>query len=349
MLKFVSSYLALSYLTFVAIAVAGLLQTLAAWHPFVGLALVDYRQPSLWKRALGPALIVIAYAWFFGTRREILTPGPAGAELTLLFGGAVLLALALTIAGASILRPYRQRQAGPASIAARPVTLDHGQQGWLYSRGEAGAQLPGVCLVPDPASPPAGQQALAAALIQAGMVVLVPVWDADRQRYPDALSLVPLAMEYLSRCPQVDSQRLAVVGVGLGADLALRAAAADREVRAVAALGPLLQARYARPGLGLLREMTYPEALAWGLGGRRSPLVAELDAPSAVTQLARQPALVLYGSHDALIAPDRAQEILRAGQIVVRTVPGETHVSLASSARAATTVAQWLMETLHET
>jgi dienelactone hydrolase len=346
-LKFVSGYLALSYLAFAALGVAGILQALAAWHPYVGLALLDYRQSSLWKRAVGPGLIVLAYAWFFGTRREILTPGPAGAELTLLFGGAVLLALVGTLAGASLLQPY-QRQQAKAAAEGEIVRLEHGQQGMLYLGVDRRARLPGVCLVPDPGLPETGWQAVAGRLAQAGIAVLVPAWPIGRQRFPDALSLVPLAMDYLSRHPRVDAERLAVGGIGLGADLALRAASGDRQIRAVVALGPLLAERYSVPGLGLLREMTYPQAMAWGLGGRRRRLVRDLDAVAAVTQMRHQAALVLYGSRDALVPPGQAQALLAPAGVPVRTVPGETHASLAAAERSAEMVSQWLTEKLHE-
>ncbi len=351
MLKFVSSYLALSYLAFATLGIVGVLQLLAARQSFVGLALFDYRRMTVWHHAVGPALVVLAYAWFFGTRREILTPGPAGTELVILFGGGVLLALALTLAGASLLRPYRQEASPlPSEIEAQSVELSQGQMGTLYSggAGSLGKECPGICLIPDPAMREDQLGMLTAALVGSGMVVLVPKWESRLQRYPDAMVLSPLSLSYLSQHPLVDSNRLAIVGAGLGGDLALRAASADRKVAAAVALSPLLSERNALPSLGLLREMTYAEAITWCLGGRRRPLAREIDAAAALAQGSHPPALIVFGGHDALLSPLHVSAQMDSTRVDVRTVPREGHWSLVSSPGAAETVAQWLTEKLNE-
>ena len=351
MLKFVSAYLALSYLAFATLVVLGLLQVLAARQSLVGLALVDYRRPGAWRRALGPALIALAYVWFFGTRREILTPGPAGAELVVLFGGGVLLALALTLLGASLVRPHRRARAPatlPSGVEAREVRLDHGAAGMVFRRADGESPGPAVCLLPDPMTPPTGLHAAAGSLAAEGLVVLVPAWEPALQVHPDALLLVPSAMAFLCREPSVDSGRLAVGGVNLGGDLALRAAAADRQVRAAFALAPLLAVEHLRAGLGLLAEMTCAEALRWRMGGRRGRLAAALDAASAVEQLHPRPVLVAYGSEEAIVPQSQVRPRLEgAGQVVqIEVVPGEGHLSLATSERAWSIVGRWLARVL---
>lgn len=347
MLKFVSAYLALSYLAFSALAVAGLLQVLAGWGPLVGFALLDYGRKPTWRRALGPSLIVAAYGWFFGTRREILAPGPAGVELTILFGAGVLLALGLTALGASILRPYRRQQevaSLPAGVETHEVELCTGLRGLLFNGSQQKEPGPGVCLVPDPSSPRTEWQSLVESLLRRGFVVLVPSWEAAFQRYPDALALVPTAMSFLSRYPLVDGGRLAVAGSGLGGDLALRAAAADRQVKAVLALAPLLQERSALAGFGLLCEMTYPEALAWRLDGRRRQLVHHLNAIEATREGTQKPGLVLHGSQDGIVrVPEVQAQLSEANPALdLRTVSGEGHVSLARSSQVRALGAQWL-------
>jgi hypothetical protein len=350
-LKFVSSYLALSYLAFATIGVIGVLQILAAWRPYAGLALLDYRQKRGWQRAVGPLLIVAAYAWFFGTRREILTPGPAGVELTLLFAGGVILALALTLLGAGVLGPYRKgesRASLPAGAQVSSVQIDHGWQGLVFTGTASREPGPGICLIPDPARPVTQLYPLTGALARAGLTVLAPIWEVSVQRYPDALALVSAAMAFLARHPLVAPDRLAIGGVGVGGDLALRAAATDRQIRAVIALAPLLAEQNAVAGLGSLREMTYTQAAAWGLKGRRRDLVCHLEAVEATRQGARQPAMALYGSQDAIVSVARAREALARVGVSVYTVRGEGHLSLPASPQVVAMICQWLRESLNE-
>ena len=347
MLKFVSSYLALSYLAFATVAVAGLLQIVAAWQSQAGLALLDYRKRPAWRHACGPVLVVLAYAWFFGTRREILTPGPAGAELTILFGAGVLLALVVTLAGASLVRPYRLRgDRVPVSseVRAQTVDLGRGLQGVLYSRPDEAMRV-GVCLVPDPGVPEVQWQPLAGELARMGWAVLVPAWPVAWQRYPDALALVPQAMGFLSQMLGPGG-RLVAAGIGLGADLAIRTAAGDRSVAAVVALAPLLEEQNAHPGLGLLQEMTYLEAVRWCLHGRRKELLRRLESLGAVGQLGSRPTLILYGGRDSLIPLLETRTRLAGADpaLEVRAVADEGHLSLATSERALAVVSQWLRD-----
>jgi len=345
LLKFVSTYLALSYLAFAALVSAGVLQVLAAWRALAGLALFDYRRRPAWRHACGPLLIALGYVWFFATRRELITPGPAGAELTILFGGGVALALAVTLPAAAILRPYRPQatSTGPEAMQAHPARLAPGEATLLQDAAQS-QPGPAICLLPDPAAPREPLLDLADRLARRGWLVLVPAWGEALQRYPDALALVPAAMAFLSRHPLADANRLAVAGVGLGADLALRAAAEDRSIRAVVALAPLWEPANARPSLGLLAEMTYPEALRWGLRGRRGRLLDGLASTQALPRIAPRPALVLYGGDDAVVPLSEVRTRLQTAEL--RTMPGVGHLSLAASPEAAANVAQWLDDNL---
>ncbi len=349
MLKFVSVYLALSYLAFAALVAAGVLQVLAAWRSLAGFALLDYRRRPAWRHALGPALIVVGYVWFFGTRREIITPGPAGAELTILFGGGVLLALGATLLGAAILSPYRRPSDPPglaATVQRRSVRLAQGTA-MLFQDPRQSEPGPAICLLPDPGAPGEGLAGLADRLAEQGWTALVLPWEEDLQQYPDALALVPGAMTFLSRQPLIDGRRLVVGGAGLGGDLALRAAAEDDDICAAVALAPLLEPANARPGLGLLDEMTCPQAVRWLLGGRRQRLLGELASAEAVARIAPRPVLVVYGDQDALVPMSRARTLIGVAQeghppAELRTVAGEGHRSLAGSAAAGELVAEWL-------
>jgi dienelactone hydrolase len=350
-LKFVSAYLALSYLALATCTVIGVLQILAAWSGLHGLALLDYRK-SRAARALGPAVIALGYAWFFGTRREIITPGPAGTELVVLFGGGVLLALAFCTLGAVILRPYRLRTAPTqlAGMVTRAVTLETGVPATLYYVERPGA-APAVCLLPDPATPVAALTHLIGRLVGADMAVLVPGWPGRCQQCPDALAIAPAALNYLSSLPFVTADRLAVGGVNLGGDLALRAAVGDAKVQAVFALAPELAAFNLQPNLGWLREMTLADSLRWGLRGRRQRLTRELDVLSALTFLGPRPCLVLYGDDEPLVDVPAMQARLEqaAPAVSLRSMPGAGHLTLATGPQAAETVATWLAHALERT
>ena len=347
MLKFVSAYLALSYVAFATLVVAGLLQALAARYAIVGFALLDYR-PSARRRLVGPLLILTGYAWFFGTRRELLTPGPAGAELVILFGAGVLLALGLTLLGATLLHPYRRaglaQPQRPAQLRVERASVDSPGEAVLFVPAPADRAAPAICLVPDLRSREGELEGLAGELARQGLVVLLLAWETGRQEYPEALSMVPVAMAVLSRQPFVDAHRLGVVGVNLGGDLALRAAAEDRQIRAVAALAPEMDERNVLLGLGLLHEMTYGEALGWGARGRRRRLIRDLGALQAVERLGPRTALILYGSEDALVplVTTRARLESSGPAVEVDIVPGESHLSLAASPQVAARLAQWL-------
>ncbi len=342
MLKFVSSYLALSYLAFSALVVAGLLQIIAARGEYAGLALVDYRKGPGWRRAVGPLLIVMGYAWFFGTRREIITPGPAGAELTVLFGGGVLLALVLTLAGAAVLRPYRARPIeGPPQADVHEVALGHGLVGRLHTSSPSPGPAPGVCLLPDPTDPPAVSARLATDMAAHGLTVLQVAWSAAA----DAQAAAAAGLASLRGLPTVDSGRLALVGIGSGGDLALCAASTDPRVRAVVALAPLIEARNGGWGLGLLHEMVYPEAVRWGLSGARRRLLGQLHTAEAAAGLAPRPALVVYGSREALVPLAEARALL-SDTTEVRIVPGESRASLGMSPAVRGAIVQWLGERL---
>ncbi len=347
LLKFVSAYLALSYLAFAGLAVAGALQALAAWRSLVGFALVNYRRRPAWGYVLGPLLIALAYAWFFGTRREILTPGPAGAELLVLFSGGTVAALALTLAAASILRPYHPHGA-EARLPAAADLVDLGQrfQGQLFAAHRSW-RAPAVCLLPDPAAP-GRLRPLISQLVRQGFVVLVPIWRRELQSYPAALPLVAWSMAYLRRQPFVDVDRLALVGVNLGADLALRAALEERIVPPVVALAPEMDEHNVPSGLGALREMTYAEALRWRLRGRRRQLLHGLGSDQALLNLPPQRALVVFGSEDSVVPPAEVQAVAENSEAgaSVRTVLEEDHLSLAESPRAGVIVLGWLAESL---
>ena len=82
-------YLARNYLVFAFVACLGALQAARA------------RRDGT-SYTFGIAILVAAFSGFYALAPELLTPGPAGGEMTFLFGGAALLAAAFTRLAAGV-------------------------------------------------------------------------------------------------------------------------------------------------------------------------------------------------------------------------------------------------------
>ncbi len=93
MLNFVEPRVALHYFLLVLVGFVGVLQIIAAHYRRSNLSLVPPERGPWVGTALGSLLILGAFAWFVVATPEMLRPGPAGAELVLLFGAAALLAV----------------------------------------------------------------------------------------------------------------------------------------------------------------------------------------------------------------------------------------------------------------
>src|SRR5689334_4094286 len=95
-------------------ACLGTLQIIAARYGYIGLAWLRPRWQPLGGIALGLAFIIGGSAIFF-TRYSagIFRPGPAGLELFILFGGAFVLALPLTLVGATLIQAGAGRRSMP--------------------------------------------------------------------------------------------------------------------------------------------------------------------------------------------------------------------------------------------
>lgn len=93
MLNFVEPRVAIHYFLLVLVGFVGVLQIVAARYRRRSLALVPLERGPWVGAMLGSLLILGAFAWFVAATPEMLRPGPAGAELVLLFGAAALLAV----------------------------------------------------------------------------------------------------------------------------------------------------------------------------------------------------------------------------------------------------------------
>jgi hypothetical protein len=348
-LYFVSAELSLCYLLFAFLSAVGALQVVAARYRLDGLAFLDYLEHPMRGYLLGSGLTLVGtLAFFISQWAMIFAPGPAGAELTLLFGAAALLAVLATLLLSSILQPRRDRRdqaAVPSSSPGQAQTVGPAR-GRLFLPENPAAPLPAVCLLPS--FPPLGLEAMAQHLVQQGLVVLLIEPDSGSYSYPAVLAVLPAAIALLSRLPYVDPQRLGVLGYDVGGDLAIRAASVDRLVKAVVTIAPVLV--QVPPGLQLLREMSYPRALRWARDRRRETLRSELTAleygakiaPPNGTRTAPRPFLIMYGAEDALV--NRApMEGWGAEQM---TIPGAGHVHISKHRLTLEAAAQWFKEHL---
>jgi pimeloyl-ACP methyl ester carboxylesterase len=166
----------------------------------------------------------------------------------------------------------------------------------------------------------------------------------------------------LGKRPEVDANRIGALGEDLGGDLVIRAASTSKEIKAVAALAPILADVPA--GLDLLHEMTYFRALRWARDRKRANLRKELNAVEYEARIPPRPFLLLYGEQDRLVGdpwsllhppkgspsagrpPVTQDDPLRQAWIQAQVIPGAGHFHLAEQPMALQVISQWLKEHL---
>jgi len=104
MLNFIELRITIHYFVLVLIGFTGVLQVAAARYRLKRFSFVPAGRPWV-GAAFGWAMIVGAFAWFIATTPEMQRTGPAGLEISLLFGSAVLLAVLVSRLVAALLRP----------------------------------------------------------------------------------------------------------------------------------------------------------------------------------------------------------------------------------------------------
>nr|MBC8249100.1 acetylxylan esterase [Anaerolineales bacterium] len=153
---------------------------------------------------------------------------------------------------------------------------------------------------------------------------------------------------YLTRRDEVNPERIGVLGIDLGGDLAIRSAGTDQQIAAVLALAPFLHQANTQPGLSILKEMSYLEALRWASFRKRGKLVAELTALDSIAKFSPRPLLLIYGDQDDIIPAERARATLgqEMAQGRLKSLSGEGHLGLPHSPATSALVAHWFKENL---
>jgi fermentation-respiration switch protein FrsA (DUF1100 family) len=366
MLNFVTRELATHYFLLAFLSILGILQLVAARHKLIGLSLWGSRNPAP-GYLLGAVLTAGGFVWFFAATPEVFIPGLAGSELAILFGAAGICALAFTLLASSILHGIQHRERSDLKADAR---LHHEAIAWQQLRGtlylpkdaapltEDAASLKGepraaICVLPSPSERTLSPHPIVANLVNEGFIVLAIDWGPDEEiRYPAILGLLPGAVAYLMRRDDVNPERIGVLGVDLGGDLAIRSAGTDPQIAAVLALAPFLDQANTQPGLNILKETSYLGAICWArplrLHRKRGKLVAELAPLDYVSRLGSRPLLLVYGDQDGItpVAQARAALSEETARGKLKSLPGNGHLSLPRSRAASALVTRWFKENL---
>ena len=326
----------------------GFWQILATFQGLRAFSLLPRSTRARWGYLLGSVLMALATTWFFGTRTsDIFSPGPASSEFLFFLFMGLLCALVTTImASAVVVRLVEAGRGGGDNRYPRtePVSTRR-WQGAVYLPTSNGRRWPVVCVIPDPADGIGSLHTLASELATNGIAALVI--DASRRdlwRYPDVLAMIPQAIGLMERREDLDSDRLGLLGVGLGADLAIRAAASDKQVGSSVVLSPLLAASSVQPGLDLLREMSYLEAVRWRRLHDGGELVAQLAAREYLSELDSRPLLVVYGEGDRLAARVEGEALPTKAKIGI--VSGAGRVGLAGEREVIASAVSWFLKNL---
>jgi hypothetical protein len=325
----------------------GFWQILAAYHGFRAFSVLRDGARAGWGYLLGAALILAACVWFFGTRTEdIFSPGPASSEFLFFLSLALLCALVVSMVCSSL--EGRLVESGSAEernpYVGKEVVATSLWEGTLYLPAGENGPWRAVCIVPGPLEGAESVSGLASELAMKGVASFVLATEGRSWRYPDVLAMIPQAIGHLERREDLDARRVGLVGVGLGADLALRAAGSDEQIGPVVALSPLLSASGIQPGIDLLREMSYVEAIRWRRAHQGGRLVGELDASEYVSGLGSRPLLVVCGELDRLAARVERQALPVGAELMV--VKGAGRKGLARHADALSVSISWIMKHL---
>ncbi|MDX1616827.1 MAG: alpha/beta fold hydrolase, partial [Candidatus Promineifilaceae bacterium] len=152
--------------------------------------------------------------------------------------------------------------------------------------------------------------------------------SGGRYRFDTQPADIAAALDYLATRPrpQIDPQRLVLIGHSMGGWAAVLAGAADRRVRAVAVYGAVADPRTWTFNV----EEAATEYTPWLQGVTPTDLVAQWkDLAEAfwpvaqVARLAPRPLLIIHGAADGVVPPEQGRSLYEAAgqprQLVVTT------------------------------
>ncbi|TET49070.1 MAG: hypothetical protein E3J64_10185 [Anaerolineales bacterium] len=246
------------------------------------------------------------------------------------------LALGVSIAGAAVRLRWGRRKRRVRLLPGERV--EQGPLRAIFRSRPMAKSAPGVCVLPDPTSPSDDLAGLTGALADAGFVVLALDWRSLRK--VDRLALqgaVSIGLSWLAQREETDPERIGLVGVGLGGDLALRSAAGDPDVAAVLAIEPVFGRRRPGPALEGLRGLSWFGARRRVRRWRRSKLVKELDGLGAIPLVGLR--------HVAVVVSERAGPSSTNGPEILR-VAGGWGLMACGNAETVERACGWLLEHL---
>jgi hypothetical protein len=339
----------LVFFRFAYILSLGFWQVLAAHLGLRAFSLLPRGLSKPWGYAVGSVLVAGAGILFFRTRaEEIFSPGPASSEFLFFLSLALfcgLLTCLVVSSAEDALSSFLRRRANEADIVRREPVSTRWWRGTLHLPPPGRPPYPMVCAVATGDSTGSGIPSFAAALAREGIAVLVVDLHSNRMwRYPDVLAAIPQAMALAEECEELDADRQGVLGIGLGGDLAIRAAGPDEQIKAVASISPILSVLRVEPGLDLLRDMSYLDAIRWRRRNGDAQLVEQLKAREWLPRVRPRPLLIVHGERDEVKRVFREAKPPRSTMLV--EVSGEGRVGVLSSPAAASRVADWLVEHL---
>ncbi len=271
---YLNAPLVIGYVLMATIACLGMLQFAAARNGYHGLSLFATARKE--GTRIGIGLTLGAMLGYVLLAPETLTPGPAGTEVAEMFAACALFVLIITLVGAGW-RLRRSNEWRPTTgevllLGSLPARL-HRPASLSGERPKRSKGAPAVVLLPDPTGFAVASTKLVEALCRTGIAVVtldarsVMTADAPLTR-PTLLGHLSLALVELAQVSDMDTERIGLLGFGLGGDAVLHAAI-GHQIKAAAAMAVspvgLISSDPKRdlPGLQWLRELSYGQAWRW--------------------------------------------------------------------------------------
>ena len=204
---------------------------------------------------------------------------------------------------------------------------------------QSSGSSPAVIALPDPDEGIESLDGLILELLEAQIIVLAIYW-AEEPTYPEILAKLPGAIAFLTSSAGVDPDRIGVLGVELGADLVLRSASTDPQIKSILAFVPYLTMGVVDSGL--VTRIRRRRLSDW------AKLVEQLGSLAATQQLAGRQVLVVLGGQDRLIDVDEAVEMLEAAGLGenVTIMENARHDEIIVDPAAIALARRWFSQTL---